>query len=84
MPSGATPSLFFLVGSVLSVGTLALLGEVTWAALTAGLVLLPFVVVGYLSAGALRGRVDIRAVRLAVLVLSVASGAVLLVAALLG
>lgn len=79
----ATLSLFFLVGSVLSVATLALLGEVTWPGLAAGLVLLPFVAVGYLSAGALRGRLDAQVVRLAVLVISTVSGSVLLGAALI-
>lgn len=78
----STLATFFVLGAGLSFGSLAAVGELTGAQLLAGLVLLPFVAVGYLAAGALRGRVDARAVRSGVLVMSAVAGVGLLVGAL--
>lgn len=80
----STLSTFLVVGALASIGSLALVGEVTGARLIAGLVLLPFVAVGYLAAVVLRGRVDSRAMRPAVLVVAAVAGAGLLVEALAG
>lgn len=80
----STLASFFVLGALLSLGSLAVVGEVTATRLVAGLVLVPFVVVGYLAAGVLRSRLDPAAVRVGVLVLSGLSGLVLLATALSG
>ncbi len=79
----ATLATFFLVGALLSLGSLLAVGEVSTASLAQGAVLVPAVVVGYLAAAPLRRRVDPVRVRQAVLVVSAAAGAGLLVQALL-
>lgn len=80
----STLAAFFAIGALLSLGSLALVGEVTPASMTAGLALVPFVAVGYLLSGPLRSRVRPGAVRVAVLVVSGVSAAGLLVEALVG
>jgi uncharacterized protein len=80
----STLATFFLLGALLSLGSLAVVGEVTAERLLVGLVLVPPVVVGYLLSGALRHRVDAGAVRAGVLVLSGAAGLGLLLTALVG
>jgi hypothetical protein len=66
----ATLSAFFLVGSVLSLGMLAVAGEVTADGLAAGAALVPAVGVGYALAEPLRHRLRRRGVREAVLAFS--------------
>jgi len=78
----STLATFFAVGALLSIGSLAVVGEVDGPRLVAGLVLVPFVVVGYLASGWLRRRVSPLTLRAAVLVLSGLSAVVLLVDAL--
>ena len=78
----STLATFFAVGALLSLGSLAVVGEVDGPRLVAGLTLVPFVVVGYLASGWLRRRVSPVALRAAVLVLSGLSAVVLLVVAL--
>lgn len=78
----STLATFFAVGALLSLASLAVVGEVTAARLLAGLVLVPFVAVGYLASGWLRPRVRPQLLRVAVLALSGLSAVVLLVVAL--
>jgi len=78
----STLATFFAVGALLSIGSLAVVGEVDGPRLVAGLVLVPFVVVGYLASGWLRRRVSPVTLRAAVLALSGLSAVVLLVDAL--
>jgi uncharacterized membrane protein YfcA len=80
----STLATFFVVGALLSLGSLAVVGEVTRERLLVGLLLMPPIGVGYLLSGPLRRRVDAGAVRVAVLVLSGAAGLGLLVTALTG
>jgi uncharacterized membrane protein YfcA len=78
----ATLSAFFLVGSVLSLGMLAVAGEVTADGLTAGAALVPAVGVGYALAEPLRHRLRRRGVREAVLAFSTVAATGLAVQAL--
>ncbi len=80
----STLATFFAVGALLSIASLALVGEVTGARLLVGLVLVPPIAVGYLLSGAVRGRVRPATLRAGVLVLSGAAGSALLVVALIG
>ncbi len=80
----STLASFFAVGAVLSLASLVAVGEVTVPRLLAGLVLLPFVAVGYLASGWLRPRVSPSAVRSAVLAVSAVSAVGLFVVALRG
>jgi len=80
----STLAAFFIVGALLSIGSLAVVGEVTGPKLLAGTTLVPFVGVGYLCSGWLRRRARPHVVRTAVLGLSGASAVLLLVAALRG
>lgn len=80
----STLAAFFAVGALLSLASLAVVGEITVQKLLVGLVLVPPVAVGYLLAGPLRRRVDPAVVRLAVLLLSGVAGLALLLVALLG
>ena len=79
----STLAAFFVVGALLSLASLAVVGEVTGTRLLAGLGLVPFVAAGYLASGWLRPRVRPHVLRAAVLVLSGVSALVLLVVALL-
>jgi hypothetical protein len=80
----ATLSAFFLVGSLVSLGMLAVAGEVTAAALLAGLAFIPAVGLGYLLAEPMRHRLQRRGVRAAVLGFSALAAAALAVRALTG
>lgn len=80
----STLATFFAIGALLSLASLAVVGEMTGQRLLVGLVLIPPVAVGYLLAGPLRRRVDPALVRVAVLLLSGAAGLALLLVALLG
>ena len=80
----STLAAFFVVGALLSLGSLAVVGEVTAPRLLAGVALVPFVGVGYLASGWLRPRVRPQVLRGAVLALSGTSAVVLLVVALRG
>lgn len=80
----STLAAFFVIGALLSLLSLAVAGEVTVDRLTAGLVLVPFVALGYLLSGPLRPRVRPGAVRVAVLAVSAASALGLLAEALTG
>lgn len=79
----STMGLYFLVGNVTSVSALALAGEVGTRDLQRALVLLPFLVCGFLLSGPLRRHVDGPRLRIAVLVLSAASAVALLLRTLL-
>jgi hypothetical protein len=68
----STMGLYFLVGNVLSGSALALAGEIGGREVLRALALLPFLLVGFLLSGPLRGRVDGGALRVAVLGLSAA------------
>jgi uncharacterized membrane protein YfcA len=80
----STLAAFFVVGALLSLASLAVVGEVTAPRLLAGVALVPFVGVGYLASGWLRPRVRPHVLRRAVLALSGTSAVVLLVVALRG
>lgn len=80
----STLATFFLLGALLSIGSLALVGEVSPERLAAGLVLLPAVGVGYLLSGLLRPRVRPEVLRVAVLAVSGVAAVALLAEALLG
>lgn len=80
----STLSIVIVLGAVLSMLSLALVGEVTLPRLAAGAALIPLVMVGYAFAGHLRGRLDPAGVRVFVLVISSLAGAGLLVDALTG
>ncbi len=80
----STLAVFFAVGAVLSLASLAVVGELTLQKMLVGLVLVPPVVLGYLLAGPLRRRVEPAVVRVAVLALSGVAGLALLLAALVG
>ncbi len=79
----STMGVYFLVGNVVSVATLALAGEIGRREAGRAGVLLPFVVAGFALSGPLRRRVEGPGLRLAVLVLSAASAVVLLARSLL-
>lgn len=74
----ATLALFFIGGALLSLATLAAAGQLPVRQVTAGLVLLPFVLAGFLAAGPLRRYLDAGRLRLALL-LVVGTSAVALV-----
>ena len=80
----STLSIVLVLGAILSILSLALFGEVTLPRLVAGAALIPLVMIGYVIAGVLRGRLDYAGVRVFVLVISAVAGAGLLVAALTG
>ena len=79
----STMGLYFLVGNVLSVGILALAGEIGSRDVLRALALLPFLVAGFVLSGRLRGRVDGTVLRTCVLLLSAAGAVALLVRTLL-
>jgi uncharacterized membrane protein YfcA len=80
----STLSIVLVLGAVLSMLSLALVGEVTLPRLAAGAALIPLVMVGYVVAGHLRGRLDSAGVRVFVLVVSAVAGVGLLVDAVTG
>jgi uncharacterized protein len=75
----STLSLVLMLGAVLSMLSLALVGEVTLPRLAAGAALIPLVMLGYVVAGRLRGRLNAAGVRVFVLVVSSVAGLGLLV-----
>jgi len=74
----STMGLYFLVGGVLSVSVLTVAGEVGVREISRALALLPFLLVGFLLSGRLRGRVDGTVLRTAVLSVSAVGALVLL------
>jgi len=80
----STLSVVLLLGAVLSILSLALVGEVTLPRLAAGAALIPLVMLGYVVAGFLRGRLNAAGVRVFVLVISSVAGVGLLYVALTG
>ncbi|MCW2885326.1 MAG: uncharacterized protein QOE54_5996 [Streptosporangiaceae bacterium] len=79
----ATLSIFFTVGALLSVLTLATVHELPSRQIWAGLALTPFVVAGFLVSGPFRRYLDRGRTRNAVLVLTGASALILIVRSLL-
>lgn len=79
----STLAVFFIAGSVMGVGGLALAGQVTWEQLRTGLLWIPFVVTGHLLAGPLRRRMPARAVRRGVLTFCVVASVSVIARALL-
>jgi len=78
----ATLAAVFVVGSLVSIGSLAVAGVVRWPAVLAGLAMIPGTVAGFRVAVLLRPRLDAARFRMAVLALSAFTGAALLVASL--
>lgn len=79
----STMAVFFFIGAIISAGALALGGEIGGREVLRAVVLLPFLLVGFLLSGPLRRRVDAGGLRNAVLILSAASAIVLLLRTLL-
>lgn len=79
----STMGVYFLVGNLVSVGVLTAAGEIGRRELGRAVVLVPFVVAGFLLSGPLRARVEGPGLRLGVLLLSAGSAVVLLVRTLL-
>ncbi|WP_323380012.1 sulfite exporter TauE/SafE family protein [Streptomyces alkaliphilus] len=77
-----TLGVFFLCGTAMSLGVLALGGQLTGEQVVAGLALVPFVVTGFLIARPLRRRMATAGLRTALLALVSLSGLVLLVRSL--
>lgn len=63
----ATLAVFFIVGSAVSLGGLALAGEITAEQVRAGIIWWPFVVAGHLAAGPVRSRLPAATLRRVVL-----------------
>ena len=78
----ATLAAFFIVGSLLGVGMLAVGGEFTLRQLIAGLAWLPFISLGFIAAGPLRDRLDRDQTRQRVLVFAAVAGITVLIRAL--
>jgi uncharacterized protein len=79
----ASLAAYFVVGVCLSLGALAIGGQLPREQVTTGLALLPFVVVGFMLAQPLRRYVDGRWLRSALLVVVTVSGVVLVIQSLL-
>lgn len=79
----STLALYFLVSSTVSLIALSLYGQLGWHQVRGGLLLLPFVVVGFLGSVYLRRRLDTEKVRSLVLVVSGVAAVVLIVRAVL-
>jgi uncharacterized protein len=75
----ATLAIFFIVGALLSLGTLGAAGRLPARQVTAGLELLPFVYAGFFAAGPLRRYLDAGRLRLALLIVVGTSATVLIV-----
>ncbi|WP_153503048.1 sulfite exporter TauE/SafE family protein [Cumulibacter manganitolerans] len=78
-----TLAVYFCVGSLVSLTSLALVGRLSGHQVTVGLWLVPFVIAGFGIAVWLRGRVDAARVRAGVLAVSALSSLVLVVRGLL-
>ncbi|GAA1897071.1 sulfite exporter TauE/SafE family protein [Streptomyces sodiiphilus] len=79
----ATLGGFFLAGTVMSLGALAVGGHLDGAQVRAGLLLMPFVLAGFGVAGPLRRRLGVSGLRAVLLCLVAVSGSALLVRSLL-
>ncbi|GAA4402708.1 sulfite exporter TauE/SafE family protein [Fodinibacter luteus] len=80
----STLAVFFLAGSALGIGGLALGGQLTGEQVVGGLAWVPFVLLGYATAAPLRARVDADRFRLAVLAFCVVASVVVIARAVLG
>lgn len=80
----ATMGMYFLIGNVSSLLALAVAGEVAERDVTRAVLLLPFLLTGFLLSGPLRRHVDGSRLRVAVLVVSAGSAVLLLVRTLVG
>ena len=80
----ATMGMYFLIGNVTSVLALAAAGEVAGRDVSRAVLLLPFLVAGFLVSKPLRRHVDGSRLRVAVLVVSAGSAVLLLVRTLAG
>jgi uncharacterized membrane protein YfcA len=79
----ATLAVFFTVGAVLSLATLAAGGQLPIEQVNAGLALTPFVLAGFLTAGPVRRYVDAGRMRTGILVVVGASAVTLIVRSLI-
>lgn len=79
----STLAFYFLVSSTISLVALSLYGQLGWHQVRAGLLLLPFVVAGFIGSLYLRRRLDTDKVRSLVLLVSGVSAVILIVRALL-
>jgi hypothetical protein len=79
----STLGLFFLIGTVVSIGALAVAGELERRDGSRALMLLPFMVAGFLASARLRHRLDRGWTRPAVLAVSAAAATALLVRSVL-
>jgi len=75
----ATLAAFFTLGSAVSMAGLSIAGNVTAHQLWTGVLLVPFLIVGFLLSGPLRKRFDAKGVRTPMLVVAGASAVVLIV-----
>jgi uncharacterized protein len=75
----ATLAAFFTLGSVVSIIGLTATGNVTAHQLWSGVLLIPFLVAGFLLSGPLRKRFDAGGIRTPMLIVAGASAAVLIV-----
>lgn len=80
----ATMGMYFLIGNVSSLLALAAAGQVVERDVTRAMLLLPFLLTGFLLSGPLRRHVDGSRLRVAVLVVSAGSAVLLLVRTLVG
>ncbi|MFV0534332.1 MAG: sulfite exporter TauE/SafE family protein [Cumulibacter sp.] len=79
----STLAVFFFASSTISLLTLAIYGELGWYQIRAGLLLLPFVFLGFLCSLWVRRHLDPEKVRPAVLLVSAVSSVILIIRALL-
>jgi hypothetical protein len=80
----ATLSLYFVVGNLLALAALAAAGHLPGRALSAGLLLAPCAMAGFVIASRLRGFLDRGRIRVAVLLVAAASAIILIGHSLLG
>lgn len=78
----ATLGVFFTAGAILSLGTLAAVGQLPHRQVTAGLALVPFLLAGFALSGPLRRYLDQGRMRTAILVLASTSALLLVVRSL--
>lgn len=79
----STLGLYFLVGNVLSGSILAVAGEIGGREVLRALALMPFLLLGFVLSGPLRGHMDARRLRVGVLLVSAGGALVLLARSLL-
>lgn len=75
----ATLAAFFTLGSAVSISGLTVTGNVTGHELWSGVLLIPFLVAGFLLSGPLRKKFDAKGIRTPTLVVAGASAVVLIV-----